>query len=928
MSAPKEIRRIIVCVDGTWYNADGKESNGHGNTSNVFRIFASVKQGKFTQDSIKYEQIVQYFHGIGVKKWYPEKLIDGVSGLGCEELIKEVYQYCCANIRSPADELWFFGFSRGAYVVRAVASMFRYMATAVINKDPKDFDATYKEALSYMSFISKDKVYRHGGEMYRFLAEKTQESPAIEFLGLFDTVKYAKEPVKFDISFESKCFKRVRHALSLNEDRPQFVPEIYQTSPDETLPDNSLVQAWFLGSHADIGGGHEHDGLSLYPLQWMLLESRKHGLILEHKPQKRFEQLIDDPLKLVLPRTIPSAAGGEEVAQEANEIQPWRYRYSNGIEVDMYDLRLSHNHGNLQKWSRRRLKKRSVATRASHGVIVNRGARTTLFRAQIRDIFSNGLVNQYNCADSGRYGTIIHPSTYFLLETYPRLGNPSIRDSVKPFFWELESFRQNLQCVGSKMDPWLAERHFNTNFPNFRILICGNAGVGKSTLLNKVFGSQLSQENHNQHGKHDIDQPFETDKHPGLILHDSEGFQAGDTKEVVAFEKFLKKRLMAPDVEDQLHAIWICVESYTERPIHTAEEKILSYIEDLAPDMPVIIVGTKTDKFLKFENIADDPKTQQDTLTAQIESFRRIYEEKVKEVQLKFVFVSQDDKASIRTLLHMTMGSVIDDRVYGALVSAQVADLDLKIDLSIDQTVRLLRTEMKSLIFPTVIGPPTLSKVICETILRCYGLTKAEANQVDAIMEEIVWPNMVKYMAQHITQNLAIWTLATGLGAATGLGFGLVAVLPFLEAPAVARVIVKGACDLIIVLDQAFRWGGKDLSPDLVRRAATEYRRESVVGMSVSTRSRVHHDINSMFPIMSKLITRVYRPGYITKITEGMKKIVESNRMRLDTGKDLDVESLSDALSSTTLAELSGDEEELKQLESIGSAETLKNSMN
>ncbi|KAG6362348.1 hypothetical protein INS49_010578, partial [Diaporthe citri] len=59
-------------------------------------------------------QIVQYFHGIGVKKWYPEKLIDGVSGLGCEELIKEVYHYCCTNIRSPADELWFFGFSRGA----------------------------------------------------------------------------------------------------------------------------------------------------------------------------------------------------------------------------------------------------------------------------------------------------------------------------------------------------------------------------------------------------------------------------------------------------------------------------------------------------------------------------------------------------------------------------------------------------------------------------------------------------------------------------------------------------------------------------------------------------------------------------------------------------------------------------------------------
>jgi uncharacterized protein (DUF2235 family) len=233
-------------------------------------------------------------------------------------------------------------------------------------------------------------------------SEKTQESPAIEFLGLFDTVKYTKEPVEFDISFKSNCFKRVRHALSLNEDRPQYVPEIYQTSPDKRLPDNSLVQAWFLGSHGDIGGGHEHDGLSLYPLQWMLLESRKHGLILEHKPQKRFEHLIDDPLNLVLPQMIPSTAEGKEMAQEAHDIQPWRYRYSNGIEVDMYDLRLSHNHGNLQQWSRRKLKKRVVATRASHGVLVNRGTRTTLFRAQTRDIFSDGLVNQYNYASSSK----------------------------------------------------------------------------------------------------------------------------------------------------------------------------------------------------------------------------------------------------------------------------------------------------------------------------------------------------------------------------------------------------------------------------------------------------------------------------------------------------------------------------------------------
>lgn len=43
--------------------------------------------------------------------------------------------------------------------------MFRYMATAVVDKDAKGFDSTYKEALSYMNFISKDKVHRHGGEV-------------------------------------------------------------------------------------------------------------------------------------------------------------------------------------------------------------------------------------------------------------------------------------------------------------------------------------------------------------------------------------------------------------------------------------------------------------------------------------------------------------------------------------------------------------------------------------------------------------------------------------------------------------------------------------------------------------------------------------------------------------------------------------------
>lgn len=50
--------------------------------------------------------------------------------------------------------------------------MFRYMAAAVVDNDAKGFDSTYKEALSYMNFISKDKVHRHGGEVSRTFAKK------------------------------------------------------------------------------------------------------------------------------------------------------------------------------------------------------------------------------------------------------------------------------------------------------------------------------------------------------------------------------------------------------------------------------------------------------------------------------------------------------------------------------------------------------------------------------------------------------------------------------------------------------------------------------------------------------------------------------------------------------------------------------------
>lgn len=100
-----------------------------------------------------------------------------------------------------------------------------------------------------------------------------------------------------------------------------------------------------------MGGGARCDGLPLYPLQWLLIESQHQGLVLQHNPQRN---LIEDPLALVFPSWKPSSPTN----QVTNTRILWEYQYANGIKVQMQDLRSSHNHGNMQTLPRKLTEKR------------------------------------------------------------------------------------------------------------------------------------------------------------------------------------------------------------------------------------------------------------------------------------------------------------------------------------------------------------------------------------------------------------------------------------------------------------------------------------------------------------------------------------------------------------------------------------------
>lgn len=173
---------------------------------------------------------------------------------------------------------------------------------------------------------------------------KSRSCPRIGFLGLLDTVKRVNndpDTTAHTLAFHNSV-RHVRHALALNDTRFHYQPEMYGPIADtDSFHGRSLIQAWFVGAHSDIGGGARDDGLSLYPLQWLLIESQHQGLVLQHNSQAT---LIEDPLSLVFPSRKQGSSTDQATAAEAI----WEYQYANGIKVRMEDLRSSHNHGNMQ----------------------------------------------------------------------------------------------------------------------------------------------------------------------------------------------------------------------------------------------------------------------------------------------------------------------------------------------------------------------------------------------------------------------------------------------------------------------------------------------------------------------------------------------------------------------------------------------------
>ncbi|MEP6518569.1 DUF2235 domain-containing protein [Microcoleus vaginatus] len=273
-------KRLIVCCDGTWNKLDTQCP------TNVVRLAQAVK--RTASDGVP--QIVFYDEGIGVDS---NKIVGGVTGLGIDKNIQDAYRFLSFNY-DRGDEIYLFGFSRGAYTVRSLAGMI-YCSGLLSRRYVTKASEAY-ELYRNRSIKPNDE------EAKRFRKENGKdrgERVPITLLGCFDTVGALGIPLvpalkkfegqiktryKFHDTTLNKDIENALHAVAIDEIREVFDVTPMKKNPD--APNQKLRQVWFPGEHGCIGGGTPASrGLSDTVLKWMLDQITDFELKLEFEPE-------------------------------------------------------------------------------------------------------------------------------------------------------------------------------------------------------------------------------------------------------------------------------------------------------------------------------------------------------------------------------------------------------------------------------------------------------------------------------------------------------------------------------------------------------------------------------------------------------------------------------------------------------------------
>ncbi len=258
-------KNIVICCDGT-----GNEY-GKNKTNVILTSEISINDDK---------QLIYYGSGVGTGGFdygIIETLKDQATGGGLQKNIDEAYRYLMQTYQA-GDNIFLFGFSRGAFTVRLLAGMLNHCGLLYENKH---------NLIEYAS-----KIYNNDDDLDAGFKKDHCRPCPIHFIGVWDTVESLIGDAN-DRSHDSRLNKEIKHAyhaVSIDEKRKDFPPSLWDERNKSA--EQIIEQVWFAGVHSDVGGWYPERGLSDIALEWMLRHAEHHGLKLD---EEKMTQLKPNP---------------------------------------------------------------------------------------------------------------------------------------------------------------------------------------------------------------------------------------------------------------------------------------------------------------------------------------------------------------------------------------------------------------------------------------------------------------------------------------------------------------------------------------------------------------------------------------------------------------------------------------------------------
>ena len=305
-----DFRRLIACFDGTWNTLESQT-----NVSRLFRALATAETGCPTQ-------LAFYDEGVGTERG--QQIRGGGTGEGLDDNVLEGYCWLINNYKfggvrpdsldhvagvtsvdleeqfAWGDEIFLFGFSRGAFTARSLAGLINRVGLLDRSKlglpagEPVTTDMPrVRDAWRlYKTLADPNAGPARYQEPFASFRRDHSHDVKIACVGVWDSVGALGLPAfggnvpwakrgkfKFHDTKLGRVIEHAYHALAIDEHRPDFSPTLWTAAPGDVAYWRDLEQRWFPGAHANVGGGYDDDLLCEAPLYWMARKASALGVV-------------------------------------------------------------------------------------------------------------------------------------------------------------------------------------------------------------------------------------------------------------------------------------------------------------------------------------------------------------------------------------------------------------------------------------------------------------------------------------------------------------------------------------------------------------------------------------------------------------------------------------------------------------------------